>query len=188
MVRLAQAMKGNASFDRSNPPEEEPDLLLPVRGREPPEDAIVADWAKAEAGHTARLAIVAERFGALDERLGRGQEGWRHRLALIEAADLSWITGDRIPLDRLALWSALRLPSTQDDRHALARAGWAVRRLTGGPGLLNGLPEFLGRHDPGTDDAEDDSFTDRAERWLTLMEAGRGLHPITRARMGLHSW
>lgn len=39
---------------------------------------------------------VAGRLGALDDRLRRGPEGWRQRLALIEAADLSWFVGDRI--------------------------------------------------------------------------------------------
>ena len=58
--------------------------------------------------------------------------GWRHRLALIEAADLSWFTGDRIGPDRLALWITLRLSGVQGDTAALARVGWAVRRMTGG--------------------------------------------------------
>jgi len=36
----------------------------------------------------ARLARVAGRLGVLDDRLRRGPEGWRDRLALVEAADL----------------------------------------------------------------------------------------------------
>lgn len=58
-----------------------------------------------------------------------GPEGWRHRLALIEAADLSWFVGDRIGPDRPALWMALRMSGVQDDAAALARVGWAMRRL-----------------------------------------------------------
>ena len=67
--------------------EEEPDYLPPGPRAEPREAEILDDWRKAEAGHAARLARVAGRVGALDDRLKRSPEGWRHRLALIEAAD-----------------------------------------------------------------------------------------------------
>ena len=111
------------------------------------------------------------RLGALDDRLRRGPSGWRHRLALIEAAELSWFVGDRVSPDRLALWIALRLSGAQEDSGALSRVGWAVRRLTGGPGPEAGLADFLDRRDPENiaDDAE--RFTDRADGWLALMGA-----------------
>lgn len=41
-------------------------------------------------------------MGALDERLRRGPDGCRQRLAQIEVADLAWIFGDRITPGRLA--------------------------------------------------------------------------------------
>lgn len=66
---------------------------------------------------------------------------------MIEAADLSWFVGDRIGPDRLALWISLRLSSAQDDTGALARLGWAVRRLTGGPSPQMDLSAFLDRRD-----------------------------------------
>ena len=91
------------------PIEEEPDDLPPWPRAERRETAVLDDWRKAEAGHAARLARAAGRLGALDDRLRRGPEGWRHRLALIEAADLSWFSGDRIGSDRLALWISMRL-------------------------------------------------------------------------------
>ena len=87
-----------------DPMEEEPGYLPPGPRAEPREAEVLDDWRKPEAGHAARLARVAGRLGALDDRLKRGPEGWRHRLALIEAADLSWFAGDRIGPDRLALW------------------------------------------------------------------------------------
>ena len=68
--------------------EEEPDYLPPGPRAEPREAEVLDDWRMAEAAHAARLARVAGRVGALDDRLKRGPEGWRHRLALIEAADL----------------------------------------------------------------------------------------------------
>ena len=103
--------------------EGEPDDLPPGPRAESRETAVLDDWRRAEASSAARLAHVAGRIGALDDRLKRGPEGWRHRLALFEAADLSWIVGDRIGPDRLALWISLRLSGVQDDTAALARVG-----------------------------------------------------------------
>ncbi len=168
--------------------EEEPDDLPPGPKAEPRETAVLDDWRRAEAGHAARLARVAGRLGALDDRLRRGPEGWRHRLALIEAADLSWFVGDRIGPDRLALWISLRLSGVQDDTGALARVGWAVRRLTGGPGPEVDLSAFLDRRDPGNLGDETEPFADRADGWLDLMAQAADLHPITRASLGFHLW
>jgi hypothetical protein len=170
------------------PIEDEPDDLLPGPRAEPRETAILDDWRKAEADNAARLARVAGRIGALDERLRRGPEGWRHRLALIEAADLSWFVGDRIGPDRLALSIALRLSGVQDDTAALARVGWAVRRLTGGPGPEVDLAAFLDRRDPENLADEAEPFADRAGGWLGLMAQAADLHPISRACMGFHIW
>ena len=168
--------------------EDEPDDLPPGPRAEPRETAVLDDWRRAEAGHAARLARVAGRLGALDERLKRGPEGWRHRLALIEAADLSWFAGDRVAPDRLALWISMRLSGVQDDTAALARVSWAVRRLTGGPGPELDLPAFLDRRDPENMEHQVEPFADRAGSWLDLMEQAADLHPITRAGMSFHLW
>ena len=164
------------------------DYLPPGPRAEPSETSIVSDWIKAEAACAASLARVAGRLGALDDRLRRGPEGWRHRLALLEAADLSWFLGDRVGPDRLALWISLRLSGVQDDTGALARLGWVVRRLTGGPGPEDDLSGFLDRRDPETIAAGAEPFADRASAWLDMMRAARALHPITRACMGFHLW
>jgi len=131
---------------------------------------------------------VAGRIGALDDRLRRGPKGWRHRLALMEAADLSWFVGDRIGPDRLALWKSMRLSGVQDDTAALARVGWAVRRLTGGPGPEVDLSAFLDRRDPENLGVEAEPFAERAGGWLDLMAQAADLHPVTRACMGFHLW
>ncbi|MGK8236640.1 helix-turn-helix domain-containing protein [Roseovarius sp. MS2] len=170
------------------PLEEEPDDLPPGPRAEPPDTAVIEDWAKAEGVHAARLARVAGRLGALDDRLLRGPEGWRHRLALIEAADLSWFAGDRVSSDRLALWISMRLSGAQDDQKALARVGWAVRRLTGGPGPKADLAAFLDRRDPKNIEDSAERLKDRAGGWLDVMAAAGDLHPITRACMGFHLW
>lgn len=170
------------------PIDEDHDDLPPGPRAEPRETAVLDDWRKAEAGRAALLARVAGRLGALDDRLRRGPDGWRHRLSLIEAADMSWFVGDRIGGDRLALWVSLRLSGVQDDAAALARVGWAVRRLTGGPGPEVDLPAFLDRRDPENLDDEAEPFADRAGGWLDLMSQADDLHPITRACMGFHLW
>lgn len=172
----------------------------PLEGRE---EEQLADWTRAEAGQAARLARVAGQLGALDERLHRGPDGWRQRLALSEAAALSWVCGERITPDRLALWAALRVATArdaEDDGRALARAGWALRRLSGGPGPEAGLVAFLGRHAPesGPDTGETPGFpqtgaeegpiAERAAEWEGAMARGRALHPITRACMGVRLW
>jgi len=170
------------------PIEEEPDFLPPRPRAELRETEVLDDWRCAEAGSAARLARVAGRIGALDDRLRRGPKGWRHRLALMEAADLSWFVGDRIGPDRLALWKSMRLSGVQDDTAALARVGWAVRRLTGGPGPEVDLSAFLDRRDPENLGVEAEPFADRAGGWLDLMAQAADLHPITRACMGFHLW
>ena len=170
------------------PMEVEPDYLPPGPRAELRETAVLDDWRKAEAGNAARLARVAGRIGALDDRLKRSAEGMRHRLALIEAADLSWFIGDRVGPDRLALWISMRLSGVQDDTGALARVGWAVRRLTGGPAPEDELSAFLDRRDPEILGDEAEPFADRAGGWLYLMAQAADLHPITRGCMGFHFW
>ena len=170
------------------PMDEEPVYLPPGPRAELRETAVLDDWRKAEAGNAARLARVAGRIGALDDRLRRGPKGWRHRLALMEAADLSWFVGDRIGPDRLALWKSMRLSGVQDDTAALARVGWAVRRLTGGLGPEVDLSAFLDRRDPENLGVEAEPFAERAGGWLDLMAQAADLHPVTRACMGFHLW
>ena len=135
-----------------------------------------------------QLARVAGRLGALDDRLLRGPEGWRHRLALIEAANLSRLNGDRVSSDRLALWASMRLSGAQDDPNALGRVGWAFRRLTGGPGPMIDLAAFLDRRDPENIEDSAEPFADRAGGWRDVMTAATDLHPITQGCMGYHLW
>lgn len=191
------------------PLEEEPDYLPPGPPPEAKESEIVDAWRAAEAGQAAQLARVAARLGILDERLRRGPAGWRQRLALIEASGLSWLTQDRIGLDRLSLYMALRVSTVTDDAQAMSRIGWTVRRLAGGPapsvrqsGVVD-LETFLDRRSqPGQgerfeDDeapscmiemAERETFENRAAGWLAMMDQADDLHPVTLACMGVHLW
>lgn len=172
---------------RKPPPDPaEGDTVHPVLS--PSETAVIIDWRHAQAVHAAALGAAAFRLGALDQRLRHGPPGWRQRLAFGEAAGLSWLAGDRVPADRLALWAAMRLTAMSDDSAALTRAAWALRRLAGGPPPASDLPGFLGRRDPDGLPDDADRLHDRAQGWLAVMEAAPDLHPIIRAAMGYHLW
>lgn len=161
------------------PPPEVDERPATLRTSAPPVLAL-ADWRAAQGDLAAELAHLAARFGALDERLRRAPEGWRQRLALAEAADLSWWAGDRVPADTLALWLGQRLSGAQEDGPSLARAAWAVRRLGGGPPPLPGLAGFLARP---ADDAGP-----RIGDWQAALAQAADLHPFVQAAIGLHLW
>jgi hypothetical protein len=149
-----------------------------------PEGAEITDWRRAEAGQAAALARVAARLGALDDRLMRGPEGWRQRLALIEASELSWLAGDRISVDRLGLWLALRSGAAEAESAAMQRAAWAFRRLTGGAGPIGDLPGFLGRHA-----AEGAGLlAERLAGFAALLARAEDLHPVTRGCLAYRFW
>lgn len=146
------------------------------------------DWRAAQADVAQDLASLTLTFGALDERLRAGPKGWTHRLALMDVSDLGWWTGDRISVDRLALWTGLRIGATGDDVQALFRAGWAVRRLTSGAapshgGWQMGLAAFLDRMAQGIDEVPE-TIADLAE----VMESTQALHPVTQSAMAFHAW
>ena len=163
----------------------EPDFLPPLPRAEPSEREQVAAWADAQSEHAASLARVAARLGALDDRLLRGPEGWRHRLARVEASEVSWFSGTRIATDRLGLWIALRLSAADDDVQALESAAWAYRRLSRGPGPRHGLAEFLGRRET---DRGGVSLHDRLAGWQEVMAAAADLHPVTRSCLAYSLW
>jgi len=102
------------------PLEDEGDLLPTGLRAAPSEGAILGIGCRPRRGWRRCSPMLP---GGLDERLRRGPEGWRHRLALIEAAEVSWLSGIRIAPDRLALWVGLRHSGAQEDVGALARAG-----------------------------------------------------------------
>ena len=161
-----------------------------------------ADWKRAQDALSGELAGLAQHFGALNERLAHlGPElgaGACQRLALREAADLSWwaagqIGGARIGVERLTLWVGAHLGGGLEDSLALAQAGWAVRRLTagqgpeagphgqpGGGGWQAGIAAFLGY-------IRDDSLADLADL-VEVMDAAHALHPVTQSAMLFHAW
>ncbi len=185
----------------ADPPDDDDLWFLPPEEDEPRDDFLPPgpradtrvlfdprDWRRAQSELSAELADLAVTFGALDERLRAGPEGWTHRLALMDVSDLGWWTGDRISVDRLALWTGLRIGATSDDVQALFRAGWAVRRLTSGAapsaqGWETGLAAFLDRMAQGIEEVPE-AVADLAE----VMRNAEGLHPVTQAAIAFHAW
>jgi hypothetical protein len=140
-----------------------------------------AEWLQAQGTFSGDLASACLAFGRLDARLATAGEGTRLRLALQEVADLGWLSGSRIGLERLALFFALRI-GAGDDAASLGQFAWGVRRLTGPAkvtgqgGWAAGLASFLG--------FEGDAVLDLAE----TMTGSEALHPITRAAFLFHAW
>lgn len=192
---------GPASIYDVDPPEDDDLWFLPPEDDAAVEDLLPPgpksdqrllfdprDWRVAQDELSYELADLAGIFGALDERLRAGPNGWGHRLALMDVSDLGWWTGDRISVDRLALWTGLRIGATGDDVQALFRAGWAVRRLVSGPGPSDGgwdsgLTAFLDRMAQGIEEIPE-AVADLAE----VMGNARGLHPVTQAAIAFHAW
>ncbi|MDN5788059.1 helix-turn-helix domain-containing protein [Pseudorhodobacter sp.] len=143
-------------------------------------------WVSAEATLAQPLAELAFLAGRLVERLRRAP-GMVDRLAMGEAVELSWLAGDRVSADSLALWHHLCIGSAREDAQALGRADWALRRLIAGPGPLEDLRTFLGRHNPAEGEAGS-PLSHRIADWQDAMAEVRGLHPITQAAFGFSLW
>jgi hypothetical protein len=93
-------------------------------------------WLGAQGTLSGDLAAACLAFGRLDAKLTAAGEGMRLRLALQEVADLGWLTGSRIGLERLSLFVALRI-GAGEDAALFGQFAWGVRRLTG-PGKVEG--------------------------------------------------
>lgn len=150
----------------------------------------MGDWRRAQNGLAQPLADLAQVFGELDARLRLAPPGARSALALREAADLSWWTGDRLALDRLSLWCALRIGSTDDSEQALSRAGWAVRRLSGGADPAAGLAAFLDRPAEGAAEMAPDTGPEpgAVATLSQLLADADDLHPVTQAAVLFQAW
>lgn len=113
-------------------------------------------WRAAEAALAGEVSELAFDLGRLAERLHVAGPGAVQRLALEEAAALSWWIGDRVGADRLALWTSYRIGAAEEDGGGLIRTAWAARRLVAPVGHGRGIAAALatalseeGRVDPG---------------------------------------
>ncbi|GGE12932.1 HTH DNA binding domain-containing protein [Gemmobacter megaterium] len=144
------------------------------------------EWRAAEGALAPDLAALAYDFGRLEERLRGAGEGARRRIALQEVASLGWWTGDRLSVDRLALWLSMQIGATGEDSQALGRGAWAVRRLTGGPAPLaprraEALAALLGL----TDGAP---LPERLADACDVLDDLAPLHPVVQGAVLFHLW
>lgn len=139
-------------------------------------------WRAAEAELAAELAELGFDAGRLAERLRMAGPGAVQRLALEEAASLSWWTGDRIAADRLALWTSYRIGAAEADGAGLIRTAWVARRLMapGGRGLQAALADVLGGEGRG------DPFL--AGEVEAALQTVAGLSAVTRGCALFHLW
>lgn len=104
-------------------------------------------WKAAEGALAGDLAELAFDAGRLAERVAVAGPGAVQRLALAEAASLSWWSGDRVAADRLALWLSYRIGAVEEGGAGLIRTAWAARRLAAagqGADVAAVLAEVLG--------------------------------------------
>lgn len=182
----------------------------------------VRAWQRAEGAQWRGLVNAASAFARLDERLrtlgishvgattfGEASKmtagfnnatrmtagaGLRERLALLEVADLLWTQGDRISMERIALYRHAR-ESTLANAQALSSADWALRRMAAHQQPLGGLHPFLGRQKVEEDGLAEISiravgagFEGAEADWLGVLENLREAHPITQAAAAYHAW
>ena len=154
------------------------------------------------------LAALCHDAGRLAERL-EAPPGGAERLALQEAASLSWWSGDRIGAERLGLWLALRLGATGEDAPGVARAAWAARRLGAARPRAGDWGTVIGGHlglsgedrvgDPsrvgqtGLDhlaaaESRSEAALDHLADTCEGLEPMAGLSPVTLGCLGFHLW
>ena len=138
------------------------------------------EWLAAEARLGRELARAAAAAARLDERVRQEGAGAVRRLALAEAAALSWQAGDRVAVERLALHDLDRADMVRDDAGALGAAHWAFRRLSGGPAPQAGVAAFLGSEGADEDPA--------VRRWQEGLEALGAALPAVRAAWAFRAW
>jgi hypothetical protein len=150
------------------------------------------DWRAAEAGLAADLAELAFDAGRLAERLRGPGEGVVQRLAMEEAAAISWWTGDRIGADRLALWLSYRIGAVETGGEGLIRTAWAARRLMAPrvAGVAAMVADLLGeggqgQGGQGQGGQEHSGFARDVAGALAGVE---DLSPVVRACAAFHLW
>lgn len=154
----------------------------PLRGTPPGQLIDSAAWRAAEATLAGDLAELAFDLGRLAERVRGAGPGAVQRLALEEAASLSWWTADRVGADRLALWLSYRIGAADEGGEGLIRTAWAARRLMAPPqsGVAATVADLLGE-------------TGRGDPALATDVAGvlrdlSGLTSVSRGCAAFHLW
>jgi hypothetical protein len=152
-------------------------------------------WQAAEAASYRDLLQAVQALVRFGERLRLAPDGIGTRFALASVSAVLREEGVWLGPEQIALYQALRM-SSDDTARDLARAGWAVQRLssqgwTGVGAPTRGLRDFLGRGvevgplRPGPDRPEPH---DLDQDWQRAMARLDGCHPLTRAAYGFAVW
>ena len=152
-------------------------------------------WQAAEAAEYKALISAAEAVARLGARLQGFPAAITERLALTSVAAVLRGEGVWLGPEQIALYRALRALS-DDQARDLARAAWAVRRLSaGGGGPLDGLRAFLGRttvtdpYDfPGEERPIGPELDVLGDDWGQAVQGLVGCHRLTRAAFGFATW
>lgn len=165
-------------------------------------------WQEAERDLLLDISDTAFHIGILSQKITSLGEGIRDRLTRMEAAELSWVSGERMPLDRLHSALALRkMPSSPEQVETLQNIIWAWRayqknldpleddiRLLLDRHEAKGLQsQFLGgeRQDQQASALgilSGEAFMDRYEEWNEAMGQSIHLHPFTRSALAFFMW
>ncbi len=198
------------SIHAPDPPPEEDLWFLPA----PPEDVAPTDmpwqiadrevsvdpgqWQAGEAAQYRGLVSAVQAVARFGERLAQAPDGLGARFALGSVSAVLRTEGGWISPEQIALYRALRV-ATDDAARDLARASWAVHRLTGRaagpPDPQEGLHAFLGRNIvpdpqdlPGVERPTGPELAALSDRWTAGVAALQGCHPLTRAGFAFALW
>lgn len=166
-------------------------------------------WLEAEAALARPLADAVAAFARADERLRAWDPGHARagveRLALSQAAALTWAEGAGLEVERLTLWGAARIGRMAMEDADMARAAWAARRLARRRWTLTSpaaVARFEGRtprgdggdrDDPGGPwrafaRARGDAWIAAAETWAAEIRSLRAAHSFTQACAAERAW
>jgi len=163
-------------------------------------DSSPTAWRAGEAAEYRGLLTAAQSLTRFGERLALFPQDVGERFALLSVSAMLHGEGVWLRPDRIALYRALRI-GADDAGRDLARANWAIRRLSGSSlaGPLDGVQGFLGRNTvqssqamgrefPGDDRPQRGDAEALGDQWVAAVEGVQDLHPLTQGAFAFHRW
>jgi hypothetical protein len=170
-------------------------------------------WFAAERNYLTELSEITFHLGMLSQKLKTLGQGALDRLVRMEAVELSWAAGERLPFDKLHFYLSLRKLSTSPEQLAiLQNVTWAYRAYHKGCDPMEDDIRILLERQEVTHPADrhlsqsslspnsaspsgltstilsSQMFTDRFGEWFEAMSQTRHLHPVTRSALAFFMW
>lgn len=170
-------------------------------------------WFTAERNYLTELSEITFHLGMLSQKLKTLGQGALDRLIRMEAVELSWSAGERIPLDKLHFYLSLRkLPISPEQMAILQNVTWAYRAYHKGcDPMQDDIRILLERQELKSQEIihpadrhlsqssvspsgltstilSSQMFTDRFDEWFEAMSQTRHLHPVTRSALAFFMW